>query len=356
MPLVPKLVVPKLDLVRLLSLGFLLLTACAPAPSSNAVYVWKSETHWSPIDTALLERDGVKTVYWHVGDWDELRGRDIGEKLVSSQPLPSQFPVVPVLYLTVATLNAWTKVPLTTEVSRQRAQTCVAIFDRFPAWTRSAFERQIDADWTPATRAVYFDFLRALRKLLATTKCTLSVTIRLNQYRDRLLEGVPPVSRGVLLTYGAGDPQDPNSRVLDPNLVAQYVRPGSSYPFPLAVALPEYGEVRQFNPFHRLVALAPEPEGLAATPPELLWPAGLKVWPEQGPGWAQAVKRVSWAGLLWLEGDQALVDAPTPAQVHQVCQILRRAGLPTTKSLVLFDYSQSEWRSSRHEAFVSALP
>ena len=338
----------------LAALVLLVLAACAPVPRYNAVYLWKADVAWTPADTALLARDGVSTVYLHVGDWDVSAGSDLGEKLTMKHPLPPQFSVIPVLYLTVATLNSWAQAPLTSQVSEARARACLSIFDSFPRWTRSAHEWQIDADWNPSNRAAYFAFLRQFKSLLKPGD-TLSVTIRLSQYRDRLQEGVPPADRGVLLTYGAGDPRDPASRVLDPQLVAQYVHPGDRYPLPLDVALPEYGEVRQFNPFDRLVALTTEPKGLAATALELGWPPGLMAWPQRGPGWALAQRRVSWADLVWMEGDRALVDAPSPEQDREVLQCLRRSGSTLGGRIILFAYSRDEWRTARHEAFTSAL-
>ncbi|NNM54000.1 MAG: hypothetical protein HKM05_04670 [Spirochaetales bacterium] len=332
----------------------LVITACAPVPRYNSVYLWKADVDWTPVDTALLARDGVSTVYLHIGDWDESAGRNVGEKLTMKHPLPRQFSVIPVLYLTVATLNSWAQTPLTPHVSQERAQACLAIFDSFPRWTRSAHDWQIDADWNPSNRDAYFSFLREFKTLLKPGD-TLSVTIRLSQYRDRLQEGVPPVDRGVLLTYGAGDPRNPASRVLDPRLVAQYVRPGDRYPLPIDVALPEYGEVRQFNPFDRLVALTTEPNGTSATAAELGWPAGLIAWPQRGPGWAQADRRVFWADLVWMEGDRALVDAPSPEQDRLVLQSIRQTGSALGGRLILFAYSRDEWRTARHEAFTSAL-
>jgi hypothetical protein len=98
-------------------------------------------------------------------------------------------------------------------------------------------EIQIDCDWTESTRDNFFQFLELLKPKLNGK--TLSCTVRLHQYRDRKLMGIPPVDRGLLMCYNVGNVQQLTTKnaILDAEIVKQYLK-GKTYPIKLDIGLP----------------------------------------------------------------------------------------------------------------------
>lgn len=99
-------------------------------------------------------------------------------------------------------------------------------------------EVQLDCDWTASTKDKYFKFLKIFKQQLDKDKI-LSITIRLHQYRDRELMGIPPVDRGMLMCYNVASPKEfaVKNSILDAAIVKQYLK-GEKYPVPLDIALP----------------------------------------------------------------------------------------------------------------------
>jgi hypothetical protein len=98
-------------------------------------------------------------------------------------------------------------------------------------------EVQFDCDWTKSTRDKYFAFLEESKKLFAQQLVT--STVRLYQYKYPKEAGVPPVKRGMLMCYNAGDVKDPKSinSIFDKDEVMSYLKSGD-YSLPLDYALP----------------------------------------------------------------------------------------------------------------------
>lgn len=100
-------------------------------------------------------------------------------------------------------------------------------------------EIQFDCDWTKTTRENYFTFLEEAKKLF--NKQLVTSTIRLYQYKYPKEAGVPPVTRGMLMCYNAGDIRDTETRnsIFDKDEIMSYLK-GSDYPLPLDYALPVF--------------------------------------------------------------------------------------------------------------------
>ena len=100
-------------------------------------------------------------------------------------------------------------------------------------------EVQIDCDWTASTRDKFFNFLELLKPKL--NEKTLSCTVRLHQYKDRKLMGIPPVDRGLLMCYNVSDVQKLKTKnaILDAEIVKQYLK-GKAYPITLDIGLPMF--------------------------------------------------------------------------------------------------------------------
>ncbi|MCB9305913.1 MAG: hypothetical protein H6565_04900 [Lewinellaceae bacterium] len=103
-------------------------------------------------------------------------------------------------------------------------------------------EVQFDCDWTPSTRAAFFDFLQKVDRRLPDS-IVLSATIRLHQYKFSEQTGVPPVDRGMLMFYNTGDIEDPayGNSIFTPADAEKYTS-GTlhPYPLPLDLALPVF--------------------------------------------------------------------------------------------------------------------
>jgi len=95
----------------------------------------------------------------------------------------------------------------------------------------------IDCDWTIETKDNYFYFLSRLKKQFP--QYSISATIRLWQFKNRKLAGIPPADRGLLMCYNTSNPTEYNSEnaIASLNQIQQYYT-NKTYPIKLDVALP----------------------------------------------------------------------------------------------------------------------
>lgn len=100
-------------------------------------------------------------------------------------------------------------------------------------------EIQFDCDWTKTTKAQYFAFLDEMKKLFGEK--LISSTIRLYQYKYPAEAGVPPVKRGMLMCYNAGNIRSTKTvnSIFDKDEVMSYLD-AKEYPVPLDYALPVF--------------------------------------------------------------------------------------------------------------------
>jgi len=100
-------------------------------------------------------------------------------------------------------------------------------------------ELLIDCDWTVKSKDNYFYLLGEIKKIMP--EYMLSATIRLWQYRDYKMAGVPPVDKGLLMCYNMGNPashEDENS-IGSSKIMEQYIS-HDNYPLKLDIALPVF--------------------------------------------------------------------------------------------------------------------
>lgn len=97
----------------------------------------------------------------------------------------------------------------------------------------------IDCDWSESTRDKYFELINELKISLRETE--IQSTLRLWQYRDYKLAGIPPVKKCLLMCYSTGDPKNYNARntIVDLKTIKKYIT-HSRYPLDLDIALPVY--------------------------------------------------------------------------------------------------------------------
>ncbi|PLW92127.1 MAG: hypothetical protein C0592_12450 [Marinilabiliales bacterium] len=106
-------------------------------------------------------------------------------------------------------------------------------------WMKRNNKLLIDCDWSETTRDKYFALIKELKTELRDTE--IQSTLRLWQYRDYKLAGIPPVERCLLMCYSTGDPKNPNTEnaIVDFATIKKYIT-HSRYQTDLDIALPVY--------------------------------------------------------------------------------------------------------------------
>jgi hypothetical protein len=213
--------------------------------------------------------------------------------------------------------------------------------------TRPCREIQLDGDWNASTRDGWFDFVAAVDAACRADGVEVTVTLRLNQVRDRAAMGVPPVQRASLMLYGMGDPGDfslPWNGVMDPALAAAYLEPWlASYPLDLDFAFPQYVQLRVFNPWRRLQAMVRLAD-------ESALPAGERrgrVLEAAADGWI--------AGARVMAGDLLVVDQASPEGAARIRRLIAGLYRGASPRLLLFDADPESLRSQNAHEIRSRL-
>lgn len=115
-------------------------------------------------------------------------------------------------------------------------------------------EIQIDCDWTASTRDKYFKLLNELEKLF--TNKTITATLRLHQYNDQKLMGIPPVKEVYLMCYNTGNVKNwkEENSIFNYQKAKKYFKPDNEYPLKINFALPLFDWIVIFknNEFYKI--------------------------------------------------------------------------------------------------------
>lgn len=223
-----------------------LLAACQKTPRTiaPAFYHWKTQLALTPSETAYLDALDCRKLY--------IKFLDIGKDPLSGEISPYSLlevkdttglagkSIVPCVFIT----NSVFQHISTEKLDWLAVKTAGALTDIGRQFPQPAFaEMQFDCDWTPATRSSFFNFLKKIRGALPTGT-TISVTIRLHQYKFPGQTGVPPVDRGMLMMYNTGDIDDwaEENSIFQPQAAQKYLQGATParYPLPLDLALPAF--------------------------------------------------------------------------------------------------------------------
>jgi hypothetical protein len=253
----------------------------ADGRAPRAFYYWQTEAggfDWKDSTYRALDVDRLYIRFFDVG-WSEADGAPVPVAPIDQweQPLMDTVDIVPVVFITNETfthLDTTEAITLAQQVHRKiMAQLKGASDRRFNELAWAATEEhfysptpyrqkskrfdelhvrdslhaarlaqlhavQFDCDWTAGTRAQYFAFLRESTRLFAGQR--ISSTVRLYQYKYPAKAGVPPVARGMLMCYNAGNVKDPEAvnSIFDRREVMSYLTDQQPYPLPLDYALP----------------------------------------------------------------------------------------------------------------------
>lgn len=207
---------------------FFLLAGCTSEvhPPSYSFYHWETQLK---VNDSLLHAHQADRLYIKAFDVSWEQGRAEPAAVLQTSDNTLAVVAVPIIFIT----NEVFQHPADT-----LAEDITALLDR--SFPYPFAELQLDCDWTAGTRIAYFDFLTHLRELLPGK--TISCTVRLHQYRDRAVQGVPPVDRAVLMAYNTGElgRWETDNSIVDPRIISAYVKDQPPYPLPLDLAVAVY--------------------------------------------------------------------------------------------------------------------
>ncbi len=218
-------------------------TSCKNSPpSALAIYRWKTSPRILPAERAWL--DGLKASRLYLRFFDLDRGAEPGQTepiaplALPLQNLPDSLELVPVVFITNRCLENLPKGE-TRKLADKLYRKIKAMSSHLPKGCQIP-EWQIDCDWTPETRDIYFGLLKALQRALEKEQMELSATIRLHQVKYPHITGIPPVDRGMLMFYNMSDVRraDTRNSILDLSAARPYLDGLETYPLPLDIALP----------------------------------------------------------------------------------------------------------------------
>jgi hypothetical protein len=227
---------PVLALVASLAFG-----GCSSPATERGMYWWRTVYAPSAYEESRLVEAGVTRMY--IRFFDVAQGED------GSGPAPvapvqflarpaAALHVVPVAYITVRALRA-----LSNDSASMLGRAIVDAADRIAQENGIRYsELQLDCDWTPSVREVFFQLAAAARERLHARGGQLSVTLRLHQYRRPAQTGVPPADRGMLMDYNMGRmrPDAVENSIYRETDAKPYLEHPGHYPMPIDVVLPVF--------------------------------------------------------------------------------------------------------------------
>ena len=208
------------------------------------------------------------------------------------------------------------------------------ILQKIPYDSTAYKEIQLDCDWNASTKDKYFKFLKIFKKQLDKDKI-LSITIRLHQYRDRKLMGIPPTDRGMLMCYNVASPKEfgVKNSILDAEVVKQYLK-GEKYPVPLDIALPMFfwGSWFKNEQFENILSNWDMEDAADETTYELMD----KDYKEN----LYRLKKDTVIGNNYLrEGDLIRFDGAFEAEMKETIRLIKEQINPTTARIAFFDWN-----------------
>lgn len=218
------------------------LSACKQSnrPMDIGYYYWQNAAIPAS-ETKVMDSMGLQYLYPKIADIDwsfqHTEARPITKLTHFDFSNNKQAEVIPVIFITNTVML---------EIDSASCQILAQkVFTFYTDWIHKfphniGAELQIDCDWTPQSKNLYFYFLHLLKQQLEGR--TLSITLRLYPYKYPQTMGVPPVDKAVLMCYNMGTIQnytETNSIISTATLQSYLVT--KAYPLPLDLALPTYG-------------------------------------------------------------------------------------------------------------------
>jgi hypothetical protein len=245
--------------VRFCLLFLFILICCNSCTHDNghvavhSFYYWKTTVSNGDITNQKIAKDlGINHFYVRFMDvdWDEVNKKAIPKGIIrcrdTGTPFFTKFNYTPVVFITNRTfINLSPEgadtlaIKVSDKIKSIKQQITGTNFSDTTVGNHNNItpEIQIDCDWTSATMAAYFHFLRQLK--IENKNSLITATIRLYPYKYYKKMGTPPVDRGILMCYNTGNITDHSTRnsIFDEAEVMKYFG-STAYPLPLDLALP----------------------------------------------------------------------------------------------------------------------
>lgn len=320
----------------LLTLAFVL-TACsgpasstsfapAAAPNGPGIYYWK--TKWKLGDQAKVKlvNSGTKQLFLHLFDVDyDFNRQEARPKGMLDLPdnlgLENSLVFIPVVFIVERVFRQDVEAE---DLAERISRTIIGMSAKHPELA-AATRWQIDCDWTPTSRDRYFAFLNALQQ--QNPELTLSVTIRLHQYRERAKNGIPPVPEGLLMCYNMEPVSDANSKnaIYQEALLRGYLK-APPYPILLDTALPVFSWGAAFRD-DRLLGIVDAPASLPGLQQKI------------APGHYLVLRDTTIRATFLRAGDIIRHDGPEgPADLITAVGLLKQK--PEVRDLLFFDWRE----------------
>ena len=224
---------------------FSIFTACKKTPEPPPTpailfYHWKTIFQPTQLEAATLAKLNTPRLYVRL--FDVAYGQD--NSITPLVPLattafrsPPPLPVVGVVYIDNASLLRDLENINLSDLAERIVTRSFAIMRENKL--QEAGELQIDCDWTPSSRDTFFSLLQRIKNRLPENY-TLSVTLRLHQYKNPDQAGVPPAHKATLMVYNMGSLRNfgKENSIIDRQVASSYLKTAQKYPLPLNVALP----------------------------------------------------------------------------------------------------------------------
>ena len=207
---------------------------------SRGFYYWKTVYKPSQFELTTLRQLNVSKLYVRFFDVDEDNNlkRPFPVAPIRMSAKDSGFNYVPVIFITQKALIALNETTI-----NQLAENICALTERICSQSGiNPNEVQIDCDWTSGTKNKYFSLLTTLKEQPFMKGKILSCTIRLNQIKYQVYNGIPPAGRGLVMCYGMGNLKKtgPVNSILNEVEARDYLKHLNTYPLPLDIALPVF--------------------------------------------------------------------------------------------------------------------
>ncbi|PBQ33163.1 hypothetical protein CNR22_15735 [Sphingobacteriaceae bacterium] len=208
--------------------------SCKSPHSETSFYYWKTNFKLSALESEILQKNKVETLYIRFFDIDLSKETQkpvpLG-LLAHEDSIPREFHIIPVVFITNRTFINLSKAEIDLLAKH--------VIQKIDALKSDYEELQFDCDWSNKTKDNYFYFLEQIRKIIGKNK-NLSSTIRLHQVKYYNKTGIPPVERGMIMFYNMGDlssKKETNS-IYNKTNSDKYIKYLKNYPLPSDVALP----------------------------------------------------------------------------------------------------------------------
>lgn len=204
---------------------------------NNSFYYWKTVYEHNAVEDQYFNKLHCTKLYIRIMDVAAGDGAPAPVSPVTfKHTIPHAVQIVPVVFIVNEVLRNQTNAQL----DNLAAKIVYYVSGKVKQSGKVAYnELQIDCDWTRTTRDNYFYLLKRIKSHLGNK--ILTATLRLHQLKNQKSNGVPPVSRVMLMCYNMGNLRQygPQNSILEQSELQKYIGSNlSDYHIPIDIGLP----------------------------------------------------------------------------------------------------------------------